>query len=59
MPLANRQNELVGAMLLLLDAPVDEDRLAFIRALSGLAAVTLEARALIAAQKALLAGLEG
>ena len=53
-PLANRQNELVGAMLLLLDAPVDEDRLAFIRALSGLAAVTLEARALIAAQKALL-----
>lgn len=53
-PLANRQNELVGAMLLQLDTPADEDRLAFIRALSGLAAVTLEARALIAAQKALL-----
>ena len=56
-PLINRQSELVGALLLLLDAPADEDRLAFISALSGLAAVTLEARALIAAQKALFEAL--
>lgn len=56
-PLVNRQNELVGAMLLLLDATADDNRLAFIGALSGLAAVTLEARALIAAQKALLEAL--
>lgn len=56
-PLLNRQDELVGAMLLLLDAPADDDRLAFIGALSGLAAVTLEARALIAAQKALFEAL--
>lgn len=56
-PLINRQGELVGALLLLLDAPADDDRLAFISALSGLAAVTLEARALIAAQKALFVAL--
>lgn len=56
-PLINRQGEVVGALLLLLDAAADEDRLAFISALSGLAAVTLEARALIAAQKALFEAL--
>lgn len=56
-PLLNRQDELVGAMLLLLDAPADADRLAFVGALSGSAAVTLEARALIAAQKALFEAL--
>lgn len=56
-PLVNRQGELVGAMLLLLEAPADEDRLAFIGALSGLAAVSLEARSLIADQKALFEAL--
>lgn len=56
-PLLNRQDELVGAMLLLLDAPADADRLAFVGALSGSAAVTLEARALIAAQKTLFEAL--
>lgn len=52
-PLENRQGAPVGAMLLILDAPADDNRLAFIGALSGLAAVSLEARNLITDQKAL------
>lgn len=41
-PLLNRQQNLVGAMLLLRQAETDEARLSFIGALSGSAAVSLE-----------------
>nr|WP_232788407.1 hypothetical protein [Macromonas nakdongensis] len=50
-PLLNRQRDLTGAMVLLAVEPSDEDRVTFIGALSGTAAVTLEAQALIRAQK--------
>lgn len=49
-PLINRQHHLVGAMLLLGD-DCDEGRAAFISALSGSVAVTLESRELIKSQK--------
>lgn len=52
-PLLNRQRELSGAMLLLCDQPAGQDLLSFIDALSGTAAVSLEAQALIKEQKAL------
>ena len=52
-PLLNRQQGLVGAMLLLRSSETDEGRLNFIGALSGSAAVSLENKELIKAQKAL------
>ncbi len=50
-PLLNRQAELVGAMLLLCQTPSDDARLSFVKAFSGSAAVSLESKALIKAQK--------
>lgn len=52
-PLLNRQRDLVGAMLILSEAPSENDRVSFLGALSGTAAVALEAQALISEQKAL------
>lgn len=52
-PLLNRQRELVGAMLILSETPSENDRVSFLGALSGTAAVALEAQALISEQKAL------
>ena len=53
LPLANRSHELLGVMVLWLDEPPDAALVAFIAALSGTAAVSLETRDLIRAQKAL------
>jgi HD-GYP domain-containing protein (c-di-GMP phosphodiesterase class II)/HAMP domain-containing protein len=50
-PLLNRKAELVGAMLLLCDAASDDARLSFVKAFAGSAAVSLESKALIKAQK--------
>lgn len=52
-PLLNRQDNLVGAMLLLGGSEADTVRLSFVAALSGSAAVSLETKELIHAQKAL------
>ena len=52
-PLLNRQRDLVGAMLILSETPSEKDRASFLGALSGTAAVALEAQALISEQKAL------
>ena len=52
-PLLNRQDNLVGAMLLLGQKESDTAHLRFIEALSGSAAVSLENKELIHAQKAL------
>ncbi len=52
-PLLNRQQHLVGAMILLRHEATDEARLSFIGALSGSAAVSLENKELIKAQKML------
>ncbi|HEX6734357.1 MAG TPA: HD domain-containing phosphohydrolase [Azonexus sp.] len=52
-PLLNRQDSLVGAMLLLARQASDEAHLGFVEALSGSAAVSLENKELIHAQKAL------
>jgi response regulator RpfG family c-di-GMP phosphodiesterase len=52
-PLLNRQREPVGCLLLLRDTPFDWAQVSFIRALSGSAASSLEARSLIRQQKAL------
>ena len=52
-PLLNREQNLVGAMLLLRHAETDAARLSFIGALSASAAVSLENKALIKAQKRL------
>jgi len=56
-PLLNRQRHLVGVMLLLRHAPIGEDQLSFVSALSGSAATSLEARELIKAQKELFQAL--
>lgn len=56
-PLQNRQHLLVGAMVLLRHEETDAARLSFITALSGSAAVSLEAKQLIHAQKQLFAAL--
>ena len=56
-PLLNRQQNLVGAMVLLRNGETDDARLSFIGALSGSAAVSLEAKALIRAQKLLFEAL--
>ncbi len=50
-PLHNRKTELVGAMVLLCDTATDSRRLSFVQALSGSAAVSLESKELIKAQK--------
>ena len=50
-PLFNRQHQLVGAMLLLRRSAIEEAQVSFIKALSGSAASSLEARELIKAQK--------
>lgn len=50
-PLLNRKKELVGAMLLLGRGETDSGRLSFVQAFSGSAAVSLESRTLIKAQK--------
>ena len=50
-PLLNRKAELVGAMLLLCDSASDDARLSFVKAFAGSAAVSLESKALIKAQK--------
>jgi hypothetical protein len=52
-PLLNRQRDLVGAMLILSETPSEKDRASFLGALSGTAAVALEAQSLISEQKAL------
>jgi HD-GYP domain-containing protein (c-di-GMP phosphodiesterase class II) len=52
-PLLNRRQQLVGAVLLLRREPIGDAQLSFVRALSGSAATSLEARELIKAQKAL------
>ena len=56
-PLQNRQHLLVGAIVLLRHEETDAARLSFIGALSGSAAVSLEAKQLIHAQKQLFAAL--
>ncbi|WP_332674043.1 HD domain-containing phosphohydrolase [Aromatoleum sp.] len=53
LPLFSREQALVGALVLLTRGGADPARLAFIGALSGFAAVSLETRGLIRAQKAL------
>ncbi len=52
-PLRNRQQQLVGAMLLVRRTPVDDAQLSFIGNLAVSAASSLEARELIKAQKEL------
>ena len=52
-PLLNRTQTLVGVMLLLRPDETDANRLSFIGALAGSAAVSLEARELLQAQKRL------
>ncbi|MBK7464824.1 MAG: metal-dependent phosphohydrolase [Betaproteobacteria bacterium] len=54
-PLLNRDKNLVGALLLLRHAETDAARLSFIEAVSGSAAVSLENKELIKAQKLLFA----
>ncbi|HEX5389887.1 MAG TPA: HD domain-containing phosphohydrolase [Burkholderiaceae bacterium] len=52
-PLLNREGELTGAMVLLASAHSSREHVSFVGALSGTAAVALEAQTLIAQQKAL------
>jgi HD-GYP domain-containing protein (c-di-GMP phosphodiesterase class II) len=52
-PLQNRQNTLVGAMMLMLRRATDSAQLSFINALCGSVAVSLEAKESIRAQKQL------
>jgi HD-GYP domain-containing protein (c-di-GMP phosphodiesterase class II) len=57
LPLENRNNETIGLLCFVdrsSDAVVDENSLAFVEALSGFAAVTLESRQLLSMQEALL-----
>jgi HD-GYP domain-containing protein (c-di-GMP phosphodiesterase class II) len=61
LPLHNRQNEAIGTLCLLyrdsgnsLDSGEHQQQIAFIQALSGFAAVTLESRQLLMMQEALL-----
>jgi HD-GYP domain-containing protein (c-di-GMP phosphodiesterase class II) len=55
-PLLNRQHILVGALLILRGGATDAAHLKFIEALSGSAAVSLETKELIRAQKRLFEG---
>jgi HD-GYP domain-containing protein (c-di-GMP phosphodiesterase class II) len=50
-PLLNRVGQLVGCLLLMRERPFDEAQVAFIQALSGTAASSLETRELIQSQK--------
>ncbi|WP_300453074.1 HD domain-containing phosphohydrolase [Accumulibacter sp.] len=50
-PLLNRKTELAGAMILLRTSATDSSHLSFVQALSGSAAVSLESKELIKAQK--------
>ena len=50
-PLRNRAGQLVGCLLLLREQPFDQAQVAFIQALSGTAASSLETRELIQSQK--------
>jgi len=52
-PLLNRQQHLVGLILLLPRAPLGEAQIAFVKALSGAAVSALETRGLIEAQREL------
>ena len=52
-PLLNREQALVGAILLLRQTPIEEAQVSFVKALSGSAASALETRELIKAQKEL------
>lgn len=52
-PLANRERELLGLLVFWFDTAPDTARISFTRAFSSTAAVTLETRELIRAQKAL------
>jgi HD-GYP domain-containing protein (c-di-GMP phosphodiesterase class II)/HAMP domain-containing protein len=52
-PLLNRQQQLVGVMLLLRRTAIEDTQLSFVRALSGSAASSLETRELIKVQKEL------
>jgi HD-GYP domain-containing protein (c-di-GMP phosphodiesterase class II) len=52
-PLLNRQEELVGIILLLRATLIDDAQVSFVKALSGSATSTLETRELIKAQKEL------
>ena len=61
LPLRNRQEEVIGVLCLLYreqasiqDAPQQEGHIAFVQALSGFAAVSLESRHLLMMQEALL-----
>ena len=56
-PLLNRRQQLVGAMLLLRRTPIDSAQISFIKALTGSAATSLETRELIKAQKELFEAL--
>ncbi len=53
LPLASRERNLLGLLLLWFEAPPEPARVAFIKAFSGNAAIALETRDLIASQKAL------
>ena len=53
LPLSSRDGELQGGLVLKFASPPDPARVAFCKALSGSAAVALETRSLIAAQKEL------
>ncbi|MCM8596578.1 HD domain-containing phosphohydrolase [Accumulibacter sp.] len=50
-PLRSRKGELLGVMLLFCVGPTDSGQLSFVRALSASAAVSLESKSLIKAQK--------
>lgn len=52
-PLRNRQKNLLGVILLLLDRSVEDSHLAFIKALNKSSAISLETRELIKSQKEL------
>jgi len=52
-PLFNRSRELVGVLALFMTDEVDSSRVSFVTALSGTAAVSVESRQLIEAQKTL------
>ena len=56
-PLRNRDGQLVGVMLLLREQAIDAARLRFVEALAASAAVSLENKELIQAQKALFQSL--
>ena len=57
LPLHSRDGRVLGGLVLYFDEPPDPARVAFCRALSGSAAVALETRSLIAAQKQLFQAL--